>query len=134
MTEEKIKEIFDKHYSFHPAKAVICSLTLSEFQEAALEVRNETLKELNIPKAYTPEFVNFLLVNAIRGLTKEQFETLTQAMFERCEAYRIKIRNEILEEAAKVCEERLKHSSKPSFAVNEAIKQCAEAIRKLKNQ
>lgn len=36
-----------------------------------------------IPEQKTPEFVNFLLNNALRGLTKEQFHSLVIALSER---------------------------------------------------
>jgi len=47
-------------------------------------IPGQSIKEItNIPKQFTTEFINFLLVNALRCLTEEQRHELTVALMER---------------------------------------------------
>lgn len=52
----------------------------------------------DIPERCTKEFINFLLVNALRNLTGEQREILTKALVERSEYYQKTFDNIIKEQ------------------------------------
>jgi hypothetical protein len=64
--------------------------------------------KVNIAEPFTGEFVNMLLVNAMRQINEEQREALTIALLERTPQVKDRIREEALEEVVKTCEIRKK--------------------------